>query len=176
MMCDLFHYYDLSVGPFRNISHLSDDEAQAVLERIRRENRGFAAGRRPEYLARRRELEAVARSELVRKSGSPLRSVPHYYVVGACPWLSSWFPEPAYVQVPITAFDTRALSFTYGDLFPTFSPNVTDGRPYRRTVYTFGEIQRVIEQYGLPQVWNADGSFGPERYVEVQAWCDPPCV
>ena len=81
---DLFHYYDRGIGPFMNVSDLSDDEAQAVLERIRRENRGFAARRRPEYLARRRELEAIARDALLRKGGCPIRSTPHYYVVGAC--------------------------------------------------------------------------------------------
>ena len=30
----------------------------------------------------------------------------------------------------------------------------------------------MIGQYGLPQQWNADGSKGPERYIEVQIWDD----
>ncbi len=51
---------------------------------------------------------------------------------------------------------------------PPFSLGVTDGQKYRRTVYTLAEIPGIIEKYGLPQDWNNDGAFGPERYIEVQ--------
>ena len=30
------------------------------------------------------------------------------------------------------------------------------------------------QAYGLPQDWNDDGAHGPERYIEVQVWCDDP--
>ena len=30
----------------------------------------------------------------------------------------------------------------------------------------------MIEKYGFPQVWNGDGTYGPERYIEVQVWDD----
>ena len=55
---------------------------------------------------------------------------------------------------------------------PTFSPRVTDGKEYRRKVYTYEEILDVIARYGLPQDWNDDGAKGPERYIEVQVWTD----
>ena len=57
---------------------------------------------------------------------------------------------------------------------PTFSPLVTDGKEYRRKVYTYEEIIKVIEKYGLPQEWNAEGKFGPERYIEAHLWSDDP--
>ena len=57
---------------------------------------------------------------------------------------------------------------------PTFSPTINDGREYRHQIYTYEEILEMIEKYGLPQEWNADGSYGPERYIEVQVWSDWP--
>ena len=28
----------------------------------------------------------------------------------------------------------------------------------------------------LPQDWNADGKYGPERYIEAQIWSDEPIL
>jgi len=36
----------------------------------------------------------------------------------------------------------------------------------------YDDILKIIEKYGLPQDWNADGRCGPERYVEVHVWSD----
>ncbi len=171
---ELYHYYEKSAGPFRNLSDLDRDSAQAILDAIKRTNTTFAAHRYDGYLARRGELEALARELFIKKGGRPIRAVPHYMVIGACPWLETWYTEPAFVKIPISRFDTSALSFSYGDLFPTFSPRVADGKEYRSTVYTWTEITSVIARYGLPQDWNPVGEFGPERYVEVQVWCEPP--
>lgn len=33
------------------------------------------------------------------------------------------------------------------DLFPTFSPLVNDNREYRRQIYTFEEIVKLIQKY-----------------------------
>ena len=34
-------------------------------------------------------------------------------------------------------------------------------------LYTYDEILGIIEKYGLPQNWNDDGKYGPERYIEA---------
>ncbi|TVQ26804.1 MAG: hypothetical protein EA382_04875 [Spirochaetaceae bacterium] len=171
---ELYHYFEKSVGPFRNLSDLDGEIAQVILDEIKRTNVTFAAHRYDGYLARRKELECVARELFIAKGGRPIRRVPHYMVIGACPWLNTWYSDPAFVTIPVSHFDTSTLSFTYGDLFPTFSPRVADGKEYRSTVYTWEEIKGVIARYGLPQEWNPVGEFGPERYVEVQVWCEPP--
>ena len=36
----------------------------------------------------------------------------------------------------------------------------------------FEEIPTIIEKYGYPQEWNADGKYGPERYIEAHIWTD----
>jgi hypothetical protein len=53
---------------------------------------------------------------------------------------------------------------------PTF--NFKDGKEYREKVYDYEGILKVIEKYGLPQEWNDDGRYGPERYVEAHVWTD----
>jgi hypothetical protein len=172
----LYHYYEKSFGPFRNLSDLSIEEAQSILDRIKKENTTFAAHRFDGYLQRRQELEQMAKGILISKGGKPQRLVPHYMVVGECDWLKTWYTDGDFVRIPLSEFDISTLSFCYGDMFPTFSPRVTDGREYRGQVYTYNEIQEVIKKYGLPQCWNRDGQHGPERYVEVHVWNDEPIV
>ncbi|AIQ48016.1 hypothetical protein R70723_20480 [Paenibacillus sp. FSL R7-0273] len=170
----LYHYYERALGPFKNLSDLPAVQAEEVLGAIRR-NKEVMASRRPDgYLERRRELEQLARSLFIEKGGKPVRAAPHYMVIGECEWLKSWYAEGAAVYMPISGFDTDTLSFSYGDLFPTFSPKVRDGKEYRGKVYTYREIIWLMEKYGLPQVWNKDGAYGPERYIEVQVWDEGP--
>ncbi len=41
----LYHYYEHSRGPLRNLSDLAPDEAEAVLEALRQRDDGFASQR-----------------------------------------------------------------------------------------------------------------------------------
>lgn len=110
----------------------------------------------------------------IEKGGNPLRITPFYMVVGECTWLSTWYKESGYIRIPIDEFDTRTLSFTYGDTFPTFSDKVKDNLEYRKTVYTYDEILTVIEKYGMPQDKWDKPVFAQPAYVEVQVWSDNP--
>lgn len=93
-------------------------------------------------------------------------------VVEHSPWLATWFENSAFIKIDINEFDLNTVSFTYGDSHPTFSPRVNDGREYRKKLYTYNEILEIIAKYGLPQDWNNDGQFGPERYIEAHIWDD----
>lgn len=168
----LYHYYDEETGPFRSLSDLPTAQAQAVLDAIRRRGQAFAARRDDGYLTRRRELEALVRRMFVDKGGVPVRQTPLYMVVEACEWLNGWYRRPRHVSIDASSFPPEVLSFTYGDLFPTFSDRSADGREYRGQVYTLGEIKELMDRHGLPQHWNADGRHGPERYIEVHVWDD----
>jgi hypothetical protein len=172
----LYHYYEKEIGAFKNLSDLPITEAQDILNVIKRANTTFASHRYDGYLERRAELEKLAKEILISKGGKPLRQSPHYMVVGECVWLNSWYCQGEFVKVHISKFDTRTLSFSYGDMFPTFSPLVNDGKEYRKQIYTYDEILKVIDKYGLPQEWNKNGEFGPERYVEVQVWSDDALI
>ncbi len=167
----LYHYYEKSSAPFLNISDLSFDEATAVLNTIKltRPNSQCAL-RQDDYIKNRLYYEEILRNEFKKKGGKIERNTPHYMTVEHSPWLSTWYENCAYIKIPIEEFDLSTLSFTYGDSHPTFSPKVNDGKEYRKKLYTYDEILKIIEKYGLPQDWNNDGKFGPERYIEVHIW------
>ncbi len=167
----LYHYYDKRSGPFRSLTNLSNEEAFSVLEKIKAERpNSFSAQRDIDYVVKRSNCEALVR-EQARKKGIIMDiPSPHYMVVEECPWLRTWYEEPEVVVIPLEKLDTRKISFTYGDSMPTFSPRVNDGKEYRKKVYTYEEILEILEKYGLPQEWNADGANGPERYIEAQVW------
>lgn len=169
----LYHYYDKRIGPFKNLSDLTCERAEELLQNIKMQYpASLAAKRDAEYMKRRMEYEALARDLFLKKGGRPERLAPHYMVVEECAWLGTWYEESAFLKVSVEEFDLAAISFTYGDMHPTFSPRVNDGREYRKQLYTYAEILTLIEKYGLPQVWNPDGIYGPERYIEVQVWSD----
>lgn len=171
----LYHYFDKTIGPFVNLSDIPIDNAKAVLDRIRKEKPNVQSAQRDrEYMERRHYYEEILRSEFKKKGGIIKREVPHYMVVEHSPWLSTWFQNSAFIKIPIEEFDLRTISFTYGDSHPTFSlwPREDDWKEYRRQLYSYDEIIKMIEKYGLPQEWNNDGKYGPERYVEAHIWSD----
>lgn len=169
----LYHYYDKSDGAFKNLSDLTVEDAKEILSKIKRERpNALASARHESYIETRLGYEDMARRLFAEKGGKILRKAPHYMVVEACPWLCSWFENPAYIKIPINEFDLSTLSFTYGDMHPTFSPRVNDRKEYRKQLYLYKDILKLINKYGLPQEWNADGRYGPERYIEVQVWSD----
>lgn len=171
----LYHYYDEELGPFMNLSELSNHEAAQILSHIKKTKpTAQSAQRDSEYMFRRRMYEDIIKKEFLKKGGNVKRAVPHYMVVEYCPWLSSWFENSAFIRIPIEEFDVKTISFTYGDSHPTFSPwpRDDDWKEYRRQLYTYDEILKLIEKYGLPQDWNSEGKYGPERYIEAHIWSD----
>lgn len=169
----LYHYFDKSIGPFVSLSDLPIHEAKLVLDTIKQTKPNSQSSQRhDQYVEYRRNCENIIRTEFIKKGGLANRSSPHYMVVEHSPWLSTWFENSTFIKVPIEEFDLRTVSFTYGDSMPTFSPKINDGKEYRHTLYTYNEILRIIEKYGLPQNWNNDGQYGPERYIEAHIWSD----
>ncbi len=139
-----------------------------VQESLNARGTTFHVGRDAKYYERRKYLEGLVRGIFLEKGGQPKLAVPYYMVIGECPWLATWFEDGDYVKIPINEFDLNAISFTYGDTFPTFSPHVTDDLEYRRQVYTYEEILRIIEEYGMPQDFWEEPVFAQPAYVEAQ--------
>lgn len=170
---NLYHYYDKRIGPFKSLTALSYEEAEIVLESVKKEYPASqCACRHDRYLQYRRNCEAIIKSEFEKKGGLIEIPSPHYMVVEHSPWLNTWYEQSSSIKIPIEEFDLRTLSFTYGDSMPTFSPKINDGKEYRKKLYTYDEILQIICKYGLPQNWNDDGKYGPERYIEVHIWSD----
>lgn len=169
----LYHYYDSQIGSFRNISDLPIDEAKALLNDIRKNRPNCqCAKRQKSYVEDRIFYENILRNKFLKKGGRLDRQIPHYMVLEHSPWLETWYENSSFIRIPLEEFDISTLSFTYGDSHPTFSDKVNDGKEYRKKLYTYKEILQVIQKYGLPQEWNNDGKYGPERYIEVHVWSD----
>lgn len=168
----LTHYYDATCGPFRSLTALPPEEADRLQARICDRGLGFASQRKPDYLTVRRDLEARIWLLFVAKGGRPQRNTPHYFILGTCDWVLNWYAQGASVTVTIADLDPAVVSLTYGDSFPAM--RFGDGKPWRGQVYLLDELADLVERYGLPQDWNADGSQGPDRYIEAQVWSDEP--
>ena len=169
----LYHYYDKTIGPFRNLSDASIEDAKRILDEIKCKKPDVqCAKRHPTYIDDRLHYEEIVREKFREKGGIIHRQVPYYMVMEHSPWLSTWFDNCAYIKISIEEFDLTTVSFTYGDSHPTFSPRITDDKEYRKKLYLYDEILDIISKYGLPQDWNDDGRFGPERYIEAHIWSD----
>ena len=175
-MMFLYHYFEKSKGPLLSLSALPQDEANKIQGSLVSGGKTFAAQRNERYLPRRKELERLVHDLFVEKGGKPEKETPHYFVIGECPWLSTWYEQADYIKIPITEFNLQTVSFTYGDTFPTFSPKVTYGLEYRNTVYTYEEIIGIIEKYGMPQDKWDEPIFAQPCYVEAQVWSDEPVL
>ena len=170
---DFYHYYDRSTGPFRSLTALSDEEACSVLETVKSQHpHSMCALRDEQYIQKRRRCESLIRREFAAKGGITETDTPFYMTLEHTPWMETWYEICGFIKIPAEEFDLRTVSFTYGDSMPTFSPLVNDGKEYRKKVYTYEEIFEIIKKYGLPQDWNPDGKYGPERYIEVHIWSD----
>ncbi|WMT39682.1 hypothetical protein RE628_20085 [Paenibacillus sp. D2_2] len=166
----LYHYFEKDIGPLRNLSSLSIDEALDVSRQIKQDGKLFASQRPDDYMLIRRDLEKIAREQFMAKGGKPKNFFPHYMTLGSCDWLKTWYMNPSWITINLDEFDENTISFTYGDLFPTM--RYQDNKPYRRQVYSKQEIVKVIDEFKMPQEWNRNGDKGPERYIEVQIWDD----
>ena len=171
----LYHYYDKSIGAFVNLSDMSIDEANNILNEIKRTKPNTQnAKRNDDYMELRHYYEEILKTEFIKKGGIIKRNSPHYMVIEHSPWLSTWFENCSFIKIPIKEFDLKTVSFTYGDSHPVFSPrkHKMDDKEYRRKLYTYDEILKIIKKYDLPQNWNDDGAYGPERYIEAHIWSD----
>lgn len=169
---NLYHYYEKERGPFDNLSNLSLEEAEHILEKLRNDKQLFASKRDSNYMKRRFQYEEIVRDLFIKKNGIVIRKRPHYMTLGECSWLKKWYKNGQQISIDINNIDTESISFTYGDMFPVFGPNGDDSAWYRKKVYTYDEILKKVQQYGLPQENNPFGESGPIRYIEAQIWSD----
>ena len=173
----LYHYFEKERGPFLSLSDLTDEEAYKIHNDLEEDNNAFARrnsdGR---YIYWRRMCEETLRSLFIEKGGKPIRKTPHYMTLGENHYCKTWYECGDYIKIPIDAFDINTVSFTYGDSFPTIDPTHGQTEEFRRTVYKYDEILRIINKYGWPGAkWDDENTpYWTPMYVEAQAWSDTP--
>ncbi len=178
----LYHYFEKSKGPFLSISDLPFPEARKKLKDIQMENPNLVNPRIDWFLSERYKMEDYVRKLFIERGGKPIRKHPLYMTVGEIKSMSTWYSYPECIKISISEFDLDTVSFTYGDMFPVFNPNLNDGKEYRCNVYKYNEILEVIRKYGYPQniEYNLREGIFPVgapinhllKYVEAQIWSD----
>ena len=92
-----YHYFDRSIGPFRNLSDLTVSEAEAVLARIRQTRPGsMCAARQESYINDRLYYEEILRrraayaeqSELAQLRLSPAAAATYRVLTAMLPYLA----------------------------------------------------------------------------------------
>ena len=59
---NLYHYFDKDLGPFKNLSELSEKEAEAVMRKLSREKQdAFCNKRNSTYMKMRKYYEQILR-------------------------------------------------------------------------------------------------------------------
>src|ERR1044071_3662680 len=119
----LSHYYENSAGPFSNLSMLPIEQAEQILEEIRKDGNRFASQRSSDYLKKRLALETKIRGLFEEKGGRPKLARPHYLILGSSPWLKSWYVDGRELQIKLSTIPKEYVSFTYGDSFPAMNYN-----------------------------------------------------
>lgn len=169
------HTYDPRRGPLRNLCALPDAEAEAILRELR------TAGRRikPDYLQRRRSVEAWLLAEAGRKIRDVRLPRPLYFFLGA--FDDGRDPaRPAALVLPLALFGAEMLTFTYPDSMASLplgrcARHRDLRRPHHGQVFTLAEIRALVAREGLPDPAARGAAAHPyDRFVEVQVWNDGP--
>ncbi len=173
----LCHYYEKSRPPFQTITSLNQSEAAQALVAM-----GSKIPDIDFFLSRRYELEKTVRDKFISRGGNPTRTAPIYFTLGENDSMLTWFNEPAVIKIPISEFDLRTVSFTYGDSLPVFNPKLNTGEEWWGNVYFYDEIVKIIEKFGYPEnpeyhmlncIFPKDKSIRDYlKYVEAHVWSD----
>ncbi len=182
------HYYLKDKGPFRNMMDLDDSEFRSLIEELQERrkndrdyNRRFANAEKTRRL--RENTERVLREKFVLKGGHIKRHTPHYFCLGESKWFKHFCGHEE-IRVPLSAIDPSVISFTYPDSVTSmgFLKDLGINHPvfpYRGQVFTLGELESIVQEYGMPQDeipqdYNAYHRDDLEIYIEAQVWSDEP--
>ena len=175
----LTHYHHKNEKPFKTLSALGEQEAIAIMSRLGSQSgEVYRRFKNPEkYLRLRKATETWLRQEFILKGGQPLRLHPNYFVVGRSSWIEEGYNgQSNAVQVPLSDFDFIQVSFTYPDSMVSYWLKTQTDKAfyhadYHGQVFTFDEISRVIEAFGMPgEAWRTEKSREHDIFIEAQFW------
>jgi hypothetical protein len=170
------HNYDPLRGAFRNICELPHADAEAILAEI------AASGARAikaDYLSRRLATEEWLRTEKIRKLGSTRLERPIYFFLGD--FADGRDPtRPASLVMPLAAFPSEVLTFTYPDSMASLAiarrdEHLAQRKEYHGRVFSLPEMTEVIARHGMPgERWKTEPDMQYDRFIEMQLWDDRP--
>jgi hypothetical protein len=189
MFDTLTHVYKRGTIPFRSISSLSDVEAIDVMQTLYTEGSVFwERFKAPaDYLQLRRRVEEWLLQEFIAKGGQPRAEYPIYMVWGRSKWIETQLDEitlatTVEIHIPLSAFDERAVSFTYPDSMVSFLLNMEKNPEYylpeyHGRVFTLAEMRAILETNGQPGYrWGTELPSDMANYIEAQLWDHSPLL
>lgn len=158
-----YRYYEREYGPLSTMSKLSVDEV------IESGYRGFSEQEIRELYTYRMEKESLMYYLFKKKGGIAKLNYPYYFAVFSEDQhnhpLEFRHGDSKCVRIPLTEFDPKTLSFTYGTSYYAFTRK--DGHPTKRKLYMLSEIEDIINTYGIVP-YDGDSPL----CVEMQVWDD----
>ena len=158
----------------RNVCALPRKQAEAILAEIRASSNPRL---KPGYLKRRLATERWLLAERTEKLGPPPLKHPLYFFLGDyADGLDS--SRSASLVIPLAALPPASLTFTYLDSMASLSLGTLEAHraehmPYHGKVFTRGEIEGVIAEFGLPEAAEETATLR-RPFIEVQVWDDGP--
>lgn len=141
----------------------------------------------PRYMALRRATEARARELFTDRGGSPVRTAPHYLVLGSSAWFAGLYRDPAQVRLPLSELPSAVTSATWGDSINALGLGVPLGLPapdpaHADRMYRLDELAALVVEHGLPSDVAPETPAGYtghqhtllDNYIEIQLWADDP--
>ena len=172
----LYHYYEISNGPFQNITQVGFEKAIEIQSKILE---GWNSKRPPNYIELRFALERKLKDQFISKGGKPNRDAPFYFTLGECEWVKSWYISPGVIKIHLSDLNPEHISFTYPDSMVSFQfhdePKLATYRKNENgKVFLLNEIGEVINKHGVPteEKWNFQEEMKYDRYIEAQVWDD----
>ena len=162
---------------FRSLTSLPFEEAKAVMH-AQYPGESWIEN----FLNRRYESDKTLREKFIAIGGKPVRASPVYFTLGENEGLKTWFDNLDWIKIPVSEFDSDTVSFTYGDNFAIFNPDLNTGEEYWGNIYKYDGILKLIEKYGFPEdpPYNMKERIFPKdkpinrylKYIEAHVWSD----
>lgn len=178
----LYHYYEKGQLPLRSVSALPFDEAENVLNKLRKRNENLVHPDIKWFLQWRYNMDKTIRDKFISIGGKPVRTAPVFCTLGENKGVSTWFENAACIKIPVSELDFDSVSFTYGDTMAVFNPKLYTGEEWWGKVYRYDGILKLVDKYGYPEDPEYDGIKGiyPKdkplghylKYIEAHIWSD----
>ena len=174
----LHRYYKDGLQPFRSTSELSDHEILRFMETHFPEHTWFHADPLAR-IARRRKIESWMYREFVSLGGKPETEHPCYFTLNESPFLKEFAyyeGTPREIRIPLSAFSSTNVSFTYPDSFFSewLDRHQSDPlylRELNGKVLSLDEMLQLLRNKAIPEnVYMNTPSGGFQFYIEAQVW------
>jgi len=174
----LYRYYKEGLNPFRSTSNLNDSEIIHFMKKHFPAHSWFH-GNPKERIDRRRKIESWLHHQFLSSGGKPQTQHPCYFTLGESPFLKEfgyYEGNPSEVKIPLSAFSSRHISFTYPDSF--FSEWLSRNKDHalynnelNGKVFSLEEMLVLLKNKVIPNNVYMDTPFCRFHfYVEAQVW------